>query len=76
MRTIKTSAISMLTAGLLAGSAIGVVAQDEEAAGPSTPTESAACTTTTNPDPAPTSNRIVGDVSAVPTRDTRSLSRQ
>jgi len=30
VRTIKTTAISMLTAGLLAGSAIGVVAQDEE----------------------------------------------
>lgn len=76
MRTIKTTAISMLTAGPLAGSTIGVVAQDEEAAGPSTPTESAACTATTNPDPAPTGDRVVGDVSAVPTRDTRSLSRQ
>ena len=33
MRTIKTTTISILAIGLLAGSAVGVAAQDEEAAG-------------------------------------------
>jgi len=38
VRAIKTSVISILAIGLLAGSAVGVVAQDEEAAAePSTP---------------------------------------
>ena len=37
MRTIRTTTISILALGLLAGSAVGVVAQDEEAAEASTP---------------------------------------
>jgi hypothetical protein len=38
MRTIRSTTISILAVGLLAGSAVGVAAQDEEAAaGPSTP---------------------------------------
>jgi hypothetical protein len=38
VRAIRTSIISILSIGLLAGSAVGVAAQDEEAAEPSTPT--------------------------------------
>ena len=37
MRAIKTSIISILAIGLLAGSTVGVAAQDEETAGPATP---------------------------------------
>ena len=37
MKGLKTSVISILAIGLLAGSAVGVTAQDEEAADPMAP---------------------------------------
>jgi len=37
MRAIRTTTVSILTIGLLAGSAVGVAAQDEEAADPMAP---------------------------------------